>query len=432
MNISSTLSPEYDLLQASKLLLAKNSIKLGPQHIKSHQDNKIEYNDLPWQAQLNCNCNALAELVRHCEECGKKAHRHYTLPPGHGANLAIKGNIITAHMSKAIKEASYRLKMIEYITTNAKGTLSSAFEKVDWGARAQASRRVKRDNRLTMIKLEFSLFATMSRRHQFDSQVCSTCPRCNAQEETFDHVLKCTSTIMEAISAWRQTIKAVSSQYSCPAILKVLNQGITSWINGWEDHFPPLPNNSDVIATLIYQACVDQHAIGWGQLICGRISKFWGRANALYRRNRFNSRDSSLSSWSANVLFHLWTFGVSRWISRNEFVYGKTEQEKAGKRNADINLEITTMFIHDQDKIRPSDSHLFELSKDERLSHTFEQKWLWVTSVQAAISGHKQTPNLPAPRFPHNKNADSYPRANNPTIPTTYEGRRPRVRFRGK
>ncbi len=264
------------------------------------------------------------------------------------------------------------------------------------GGASQASRRVKRDNRLTIIKLKFGLFATMSRRHQFHFQVCSTCPRCNAQEETFDHVLKCTSTIMEALSAWQQTIKAVSSRYLCPAILKVLNQGITLWINGLDDHFPPQPANNDVIATLIYQACVDQHVIRWGQLIRGRISKFWGHANALYCQDQFNSKDSSPSSWSANVIFHLWTFGVSRWISWNEFVYGKTEQEKAEKRNADINLEITTMFIHNQDKIRPSDNHLFDLPKDERLSHTFNQKRLWVASVQAAISAHKQTPNPPA------------------------------------
>ncbi len=76
----------------------------------------------------------------------------------------------------------------------------------------------------------------------------------------------------------------------------------------------------------------------------------------------------------------------------------KGQENQAEKCNADINLEITTIFLHDQDKICPSDSHLFDLSKDERLSHTFDQKRLWVTSVQAAISAQKQTSNPPAPR----------------------------------
>ncbi len=140
---------------------------------------------------------------------------------------------------------------------------------------------------------------------------------------------------METLSAWQQTMKAVSSGYSCPAILKAINQGITSWINGLDVHtnFPRQPDNNDVIGTLIYQSCVDQHAIRWGQLICGRISKCWSRANDLYRREQFNSRDSSSSNWSANVVFHLWTFGVSRWISRNEFVHGKRAR-RTKRKNA--------------------------------------------------------------------------------------------------
>ncbi len=190
VNVLSALLPEYNLLQASKSLSQKHSIKIDPRHVKSHQDNKKAYNELPWQAKLNCYCDVLAELVRECSECDRSAHKHYILPSGHGATLAIKGKFITAHLPKAVKEASYRSEMIQYITSNAKWTTADIFNLIDWDARSQASKRIRRDNRLSILKLEFGWFAPMSRRHLIDPQISPTCPRCQAQTEAFDHMLK--------------------------------------------------------------------------------------------------------------------------------------------------------------------------------------------------------------------------------------------------
>ena len=37
--------------------------------MKSHQNNKSTYDQLPWQAQLNCDCNKQATLVQECNKC---------------------------------------------------------------------------------------------------------------------------------------------------------------------------------------------------------------------------------------------------------------------------------------------------------------------------------------------------------------------------
>ena len=141
-----------------------HSIEINPMHIKSHQDIDRDYNDLTWQAKLNCNCDTAAESVRSCVECTRTAHRHYTLPPGHGATLRIGGRFITSHIQQEVKEASYRLEMMYYIAKNAKWP-PGVFELVDWSARGHAAKRIRRDNHLTFCKLEFDLFATMGIRH---------------------------------------------------------------------------------------------------------------------------------------------------------------------------------------------------------------------------------------------------------------------------
>ena len=42
-----TLAPEYDLLQVAKGIMAKHKLVVKQEHIKSHQDNDTEYDNLP-------------------------------------------------------------------------------------------------------------------------------------------------------------------------------------------------------------------------------------------------------------------------------------------------------------------------------------------------------------------------------------------------
>ena len=97
-----------------------------------------EWEDLPWQAMLNCECDNLVELAHKCHICNTKGHHHYTRPPGFGACLYIQGTHITAHLAKAVKEATYRTKVFQYICKNANWVSTDIFHMVDWQAREQA------------------------------------------------------------------------------------------------------------------------------------------------------------------------------------------------------------------------------------------------------------------------------------------------------
>ena len=113
------LAPDYDLLQVAQQVAKKHNIVVIPDHIKSHQDDSRAYNDLPWQAKLNCNCDQMAGASCKCQICCDTLHKGYDLPTGHIASLEIDGLIITSHVATAIKEASYRMEFTEYITQRA-------------------------------------------------------------------------------------------------------------------------------------------------------------------------------------------------------------------------------------------------------------------------------------------------------------------------
>jgi hypothetical protein len=99
--------------------MEKYKITVKPEHVKSHQDNTQAYKDLPWQAQLNCDCDQLAGSSQACKQCNDTLHKMYAPPTGHIASLGITGKFISSHIASAIKEASYCKEFTQYITNQS-------------------------------------------------------------------------------------------------------------------------------------------------------------------------------------------------------------------------------------------------------------------------------------------------------------------------
>ena len=57
---NTTLSSEYDVTEQIFLLHQTDGINASFHHVYGHQDNKIEYTDLPIEAKLNCDTDQLA------------------------------------------------------------------------------------------------------------------------------------------------------------------------------------------------------------------------------------------------------------------------------------------------------------------------------------------------------------------------------------
>ena len=122
-----TLAPEFDLLQVAQGVMGKYKITVNPEHVKSHQDDTQAYNDLPWQAQLNCDCDQLAGSSQACKQCNDTLHKIYAPPTCHIASLEIGGKFITSHIASAIKEASYCKELTQYITNQSGGRILKHF-----------------------------------------------------------------------------------------------------------------------------------------------------------------------------------------------------------------------------------------------------------------------------------------------------------------
>ena len=372
-------------------LAKQHSINIIPHHVKSHQDNDRDFEDLGWQAQLNCICDRMVEETRECQHCVAVGHKHYSLQPGHGATRDFSGTYVTSHMAHAVKNASYQADLQAYILEQY-GWTQTTSNLIGWTAREGAGRkRQKGGCNLTLFKLEWDLLATMSQRHKFERGVDHQCPQCRRFQEDFDHVLQCPLVAQnDHTSAWAIATSAVKARPTCIAVWKRIEDGIDHGLTTTSSPQcnSPCPSPDNITGTLIKGTFQDQNQIRWAHIFCKRISHQWGQANAAYCHERHNTAPANLRNaiWTQHLITALWQYSVTRWISCNEFLYGKTAEEQLLRKTTDIsNKRIHSMYQRDQHKIRAVLSHLFAMPKITRLDHTLLQndyglpQWMLLT-----------------------------------------------------
>ena len=258
-----TLRPEYDLLQVAKGIMAKHKLVVKPEHVKSHQDTDTEYSNLSWKAQLNCDCDQLAGSTRTCPQGLETSPTPYIFPTGHIASLEIDGTFITSHIASAIKEASLRSEFIKYVIHQSGWQDPTVFHSIDWAVRACTSLHSSPSQHLTIFKLAFELFATMSCRHRMEKAMDHRCPSCQRFQETLTHVFQCPHGSSIRTTAWSKAISTIKKTSTCPFIVATLGNGMSQWSTGgpvqWQG---PTPALDDSIGQVVFTAFQEQQSIG--------------------------------------------------------------------------------------------------------------------------------------------------------------------------
>ena len=184
-----TLRTDYDLLQLSMQLAKELQIDLIPYHIMADQDEDLPYNQLPWQAQLNCDFDHQAAQVQRCNICAN-IPRIYKLPPVHKATLQIGPTHITTHLPLAIRNAIYRDEMVHPIMKSAGWDTSFVFDLlVDWEAYNLALQKLRGSKKMTIFKMEFELLVTLPRQSKYNRSVDNRCFRCKQLNQDVNYVI---------------------------------------------------------------------------------------------------------------------------------------------------------------------------------------------------------------------------------------------------
>ena len=115
---------------------------------------------------------------------------------------------------------------------------------------------------LTVFKLEFALFATMSQHHQMEQGIDHRCPRCQHFQETLVHVLCCPRASDICKGALTKAIAFLWEKPTCPFVIDMLESGVSQWsIRGQVQQPGTSPGPTDDIGLLTFQVFQEQQQI---------------------------------------------------------------------------------------------------------------------------------------------------------------------------
>ena len=92
-------------------------------------------------------------------------------------------------------------------------------------------------------------------------------------------------------------------------------------------------------------------------------------------QERLHQGDTKLHAvWTSNLVSGMWQYGIDQWVGWNEFLYGKTKEERLTKKTKEVDSQIRHMHRADRKRVHSIDKHLFHMSAEQRITQTLDRK----------------------------------------------------------
>lgn len=386
-DIIKTSRKHYDLIQAIKNTINKSKLAWSFQHIKGHQDDIREYDELSRLEQLNVQADLLAKrkmtalLSLHIEE--RKNYRHNHLPNescyiswnnAQGQELKICSHLqktltfhieqqrLRQHWKKKNKFSPYAERSLDWtvIHKSHKGT-SPAFHQ--W---------------LSKWITGFCGVGVMMKLWKFQNH--DRCPRCNAGREDTTHVLQCPQP--EAVNLWQEEMEKLDTWLTDNKAHPDLQESIILNLQAWHDGtpFPSTKFTNDHLDRAIRK----QDSIGWRNFIDGFIPEDWRLCQTMVMAHT----QKSPHLWMAKLQRKIWQIAWTMWEHRNKHLHGENSNNIHQYDLMELDTLIIAELAKGMDNLPRRYRRLFQQTPEERQETTIIQKRQWLSSVWAAREHH--------------------------------------------
>ena len=298
--------------------------------------------------------------------------------------------LITSQYYKILAQAHHDQPLIDHILKKT-GWAMSIFQGVDWESHHQAFHRLTRFQRIGVTKMVHNLSNTNRQNHLLYG-TSDRCPCCRAEEETFEHVLRCPSeaTLNHRHEALGRLEKSLETMGTPHQVIGVIKEGFRDWLD------PEFPSNrrsrpstfgslrpADILLTKAYYT--QFYTIGWYHFCLGRISREWHAAVQAFLPPNQPHRPLP---WGSNLVPALWLFTKSLWLHRNTLVHGADAEESAQRILTGLRDQVRQhyfAFKADESYVLARHRYLFTShTLDQRLSLSYDNVTCWLRSVDEA------------------------------------------------
>jgi hypothetical protein len=366
---NSHLSPDDDVQVQIEHTMEELKTKFPTLWVKGHQEPKDD-EELPWEAQLNIEADALATEARNEINEGPTTTFHQY--PASRVMLYIDGQPITRNISKAIRNAWTTQDLREYMTQQF-GWKKCTADNIDWYSHGSTLSSYEYYQHMFCVKLIHKRLPLLGEK--FTASPIKTCPCCKVQNETFDHFLHCNKNPHRVIEI-RDSLKEKFDKQEVDPILRLI---IYRAISNFPISMEILEGMNPDIDFEPYKSLLqEQNEIGWDQLHLGRFGLSWDRCQRRYLEHKHQKQVTGEPKWIRHVTREIWAYHKTRWLARNETLHGTTNrwQTSIATRTALLS-RIQALYKH-KETLLVQDQHPFTLDIDEWETQSSSSMKQWI------------------------------------------------------
>ena len=280
------LLPEYDLVNKIHTTLVWIQANTTTEHVKGHQDDTAE-KELTQNAIWNIGCNHCIGDFLDSPTTGLKPQSTAPIILSSTVALSIDGTIVTSKIEDAIQNATNGTKLCACLQRKL-NMAPGIFNLIDWSSHGLALSKMNINNQTCITKHLHGWLPTLERNHRFGFSTTSICPICKNEIETQSHIINCKhSHFWLNLTLQLQQAKAFLRPFlPFHQIWPIISSHITNTCA--EGLNPTFSIINDPIGNLIQVAINQQQAIGWNQLLYGRIASSWGHVQEHYYKEYYS------------------------------------------------------------------------------------------------------------------------------------------------
>ncbi len=314
IGIKDVLQPEMDVaLEIYNLRLAHTWILWDIQKVESHIAVEEAPNEFYWEC--NAFVDSLATKARETATLEDLKKRENFIFLGAKIGCKIAGRIENNSLYQVLKHTINGRELKPYLMEKYSWN-EDIFHHIDWTAHYKSFQKTKRSEKVTLTKYLHGWLATNKRRYRERKSHTDLCSLCN-EAETTEHLFCCTNGQMKDIRAkeWNKYVSDICKS-TTPEFVAVFLAGLST-VLGAES---PSERTRSEWSRGIRAAYESQEAIGWEQVLFGRVSKLWDGGGIIQGGNG----NISNRKWAPGAITRSWKFGLNLWTVRNHLVHGTT------------------------------------------------------------------------------------------------------------
>ena len=292
----------------------------------------------------------------------------------HSAKWIISKLLGCHYFTKTLHDLIHTDKMRNYLIHKSK-VQQHQLKQIDWDARKKTHNNMTKTKNTWACKWLTGFCSIGIMLNVYKYQKHAKCPRCNADNESLQHVLKCPDT--RAQQLWFSEIDKLHTwiidNKGCPE----LALAIRTYLHSWHHQSPTEPMSWSPTLT---RAIWEQNAIGWTSFLEGIWSQQWRVHQHQYLQSIKSQRSSIL--WISKAQRQIWQIAWEMWNQRNNILHSdrKTIHQY---ETALLDSEIRTEWSRRQ-RLPAQYNHLFNGTLENRLQSSTLQKQRWIVTVWAA------------------------------------------------